>query len=49
MCSTHQEHLQYEQGCAARIRYIFSTSEDMQYNQDHQVLVQGDITKNTFH
>ena len=46
----NQVYLQYEQGCAAQIRHIFNMSEDVQYKQvDHQVLVQGDTTKNTFH
>ena len=46
MCSTNQAHLQYGQGCAAEIRHIFSTREDKQVDQ---VLIQGDIAKNTFH
>ena len=31
MCSTNQAHLPYKQGCAVRIKYIFRTSEDVQY------------------
>ena len=27
----NQAHLQYKRGCVLRIRYIFSTSEDVQY------------------
>ena len=35
--------------CALRIRYIISTSEDVQYKQvNHQVLVQGALLRNTF-
>ena len=31
MCNTNQAHLKYKRGCAVRIRHIFSTSEDVQY------------------
>ena len=39
-------YVQYEWGCAVRIKHIFSTSEDVQYKQGRSsVLAQGVLLK----
>ena len=49
MCNTGKAHLQYRRGSAARIRHIFSTSEDVQHKQGRSsVLAQGVLLKNIF-